>query len=202
MPEKNARPNSYRALASPFVRSGADFDQYLAVRLVLLSRQLKDSGSHQQQNREQQLIRFHIGRLVGHPYHSSNSPACSCISIIDDRTCGHICSLEHGTTSTKPPAKTSATPDKSGTTKATQASAATRTESMAEASLKPLKAILQTIREQADFGLKQLQQSEEERSIRWKCKDCRYIKHFTRPVALEAAGRCPRCKSISFQCLP
>ena len=80
MPEKNARPNSYRGLASPFVRSGADFDQYLAVRLVLLSRQLKDSGSHQQQNREQQLIRFHIGRLVGHPYHSLKSPACSCIS--------------------------------------------------------------------------------------------------------------------------
>jgi predicted Zn-ribbon and HTH transcriptional regulator len=37
--------------------------------------------------------------------------------------------------------------------------------------------------------------------MRWKCKDCRYIKHFTRPVPLEAAGRCPRCKSVSFQCL-
>ena len=198
MPEKNARPNSYRALASPFVRSGADFDQYLAVRLVLLSRQLKDSGSHQQQNREQQLIRFHIGRLVGHPYHSSNSPACSCISIIDDRTCGHICSLEHWTTGTKPPAKTSATPDKSGETK-TEASAATRTESMAETPLKPLRAILETIREQADYALKQLQDAEEQRSIRWKCKECRYVKHFTRPVPLEAAGRCPRCENISLQ---
>jgi hypothetical protein len=50
---------------------------------------------------------------------------------------------------------------------------------MAETSLKPLKAILETIREQADFALKQLQESEEERSMRWKCKDCRYIKHFT-----------------------
>ena len=73
-----------------------------------------------------------------------------------------ICSLEHGTTGTRPPAKTSATPDKSGATKATQASAATRTESMAEASLKPLKAILETIREQADLALKQLQESDEE----------------------------------------
>ena len=54
-------------LGITFVRSGADFGKYLAVRLVLLSQQLKDSGSHQQQNREQQLIRFHIGRLVGHP---------------------------------------------------------------------------------------------------------------------------------------
>jgi hypothetical protein len=59
---------------------------------------------------------------------------------------------------------------------------------MAEASLKPLKAILETIREQADFALKQLQKSEEERSMRWRCKDCRYVKHFTQHVPLEAAG--------------
>jgi predicted Zn-ribbon and HTH transcriptional regulator len=70
---------------------------------------------------------------------------------------------------------------------------------MAETPLTPLKAILETIREQADYGLKQLQDAEEERSMRWKCKDCEYIKHFTRPVPLEAAGRCPRCKSISFE---
>ena len=72
---------------------------------------------------------------------------------------------------------------------------------MGETPLKPLEAILETIREQADFALKQLQQSEEERSTRWRCKDCNYTKHFTRPVPLEAAGRCPRCKSISFQCV-
>jgi hypothetical protein len=41
---------------------------------------------------------------------------------------------------------------------------------MGETSLKPLKAILETIREQADSALKQLQKSEEERSMRWKCK--------------------------------
>ncbi len=35
--------------------------------------------------------------------------------------------------------------------------------------------------------------------MRWKCKGCRYIKHFTRPVAFEAAGRCPRCKSTEFR---
>ena len=112
-----------------------------------------------------------------------------------------ICSLEHGTTDTKSSAETSETADTSGATKTTQACATTRTQSMGETSLKPLKAILETIREQADFALKQLQKSEEERSTRWKCKDCRYIKHFTRPVPLEAAGRCPRCKSISFQCV-
>jgi hypothetical protein len=38
---------------------------------------------------------------------------------------------------------------------------------MGETPLKPLKAILETIREQADFALKQLQKSEEERLTRW-----------------------------------
>jgi predicted Zn-ribbon and HTH transcriptional regulator len=112
-----------------------------------------------------------------------------------------ICSIEHGTTGTKPPAHTPATSQTSAAAKATQAPTATRTEFMAETSLKPLKAILETIREQADYALKQLQESEEERSMRWRCKDCKYIEHFTRPVPLEAAGRCPRCKSISFQCV-
>jgi rubrerythrin len=112
-----------------------------------------------------------------------------------------ICSLEHGTPDTKPSAETSTTPDTSAATKTTQACATTRTQLMGETPLRPLKAILETIRERVDFALKQLQQSEEERSTRWRCKDCRYTKHFTRPVPLEAAGRCPRCKSISFQCV-
>jgi predicted Zn-ribbon and HTH transcriptional regulator len=72
---------------------------------------------------------------------------------------------------------------------------------MAETSLKPLKAILEAIREQADYALKRLQDAEEKRSMRWKCKDCRYIKHFTRPIPLEAIGRCPRCKSTSFEAI-
>jgi predicted Zn-ribbon and HTH transcriptional regulator len=115
---------------------------------------------------------------------------------------GYICSLEHGTTDAKPPAETSTTPDTSAATKTTQASATTRTQSMGKTSLKPLKAVLETIREQADFALRQLQKSEEERSTRWRCNDCKYTNHFTRPVPLEAASRCPRCKSISFQCVP
>jgi predicted Zn-ribbon and HTH transcriptional regulator len=70
---------------------------------------------------------------------------------------------------------------------------------MAEASTKALKAILETIRERADYGLKQLQDAEEERSMRWKCKECGYRKNFTRPVPFEAVGRCPRCKSTLFE---
>jgi rubrerythrin len=70
---------------------------------------------------------------------------------------------------------------------------------MAETSLKPLKAILEAIRDQADYALKQLQDAEEQRSMGWICKECRYVKHFTRAVPLEATGRCPRCKGTSFE---
>jgi hypothetical protein len=68
-----------------------------------------------------------------------------------------------------------------------------------DATVKTLMTALRAIREQADYALKQLEAAEEERSMRWKCKDYRYVKHFTRPVPLEAAGRCPRCKSISLE---
>jgi predicted Zn-ribbon and HTH transcriptional regulator len=71
---------------------------------------------------------------------------------------------------------------------------------MAETPLKqPLKAILETIRERADYALKQLQDADEQRSMHWRCKECGYMKHFTRPMPLESAGRCPRCKSSSFE---
>jgi predicted nucleic-acid-binding Zn-ribbon protein len=70
---------------------------------------------------------------------------------------------------------------------------------MAETPAKALKAALETIREQADYGLKQLQDAEEQRSMRWQCKACHYAKYFTRPVPLESTGKCPRCKSTSFE---
>jgi rubrerythrin len=107
-----------------------------------------------------------------------------------------ICSFEHETGSSL---KTLASPNAPTATQATRAGPATGTEFMAEAPLKPLKAILKTIREQADYALKQLQDTEEQRSMRWKCKECGYIKHFIRPASFEATGRCPRCKGTSFE---
>src|SRR5262249_49516126 len=71
-------------------------------------------------------------------------------------------------------------------------------ESM-DPALTRLKAALEAIRDTATNALNQIEQSQEQRSMRWKCKHCRYVKHFTRPVALEAAGRCPRCKSTEFR---
>jgi predicted Zn-ribbon and HTH transcriptional regulator len=68
-----------------------------------------------------------------------------------------------------------------------------------EPSLKTLKADLEAIRDRAMNALRQIEQSQEQRAMRWKCKECRYVKYFTRPVTLEAAGRCPRCKSTEFK---
>ena len=64
--------------------------------------------------------------------------------------------------------------------------------------LQTLKAVLEAIRDAAVNALDQIGKSQEQRSMRWKCKACQYIKHFTKAVPLEAAGRCPRCKSTEF----
>ena len=64
---------------------------------------------------------------------------------------------------------------------------------------KTLKATLEAIRDMAANALNQIGQSQEEFSMRWKCKECQYLKHFTRPVSLEGVGRCPRCKSTEFR---
>jgi len=65
--------------------------------------------------------------------------------------------------------------------------------------LKTLKAALEAIRDTTMNALAQIGQSQEEYSMRWKCKECQYLKHFTRPVPLEGAGKCARCKSTEFR---
>ena len=74
------------------------------------------------------------------------------------------CSHEHKADS--PPVSTAPKPHPAQTFRAT------RTESMAEAEekLKPTRAILETIRERADYALKRLQDAAEERYMRWQCK--------------------------------
>jgi predicted Zn-ribbon and HTH transcriptional regulator len=67
-----------------------------------------------------------------------------------------------------------------------------------EPALKTLKATLEAIRDLVTNALNQMELSQEDRSMRWKCKACQYIKHFTKAVPLETAGRCPRCKSTEF----
>jgi predicted Zn-ribbon and HTH transcriptional regulator len=64
---------------------------------------------------------------------------------------------------------------------------------------KTMKEALEAIRNMATNALSQIERPHEEYSMRWTCKACGYVKHFTKPVSLEAAGRCPRCKSTEFR---
>jgi len=68
-----------------------------------------------------------------------------------------------------------------------------------DSTLKTLKTALEAIRDRAVNALRQIEQPQEQHSMRWKCKACRYTKHFTRAVSLESAGRCPRCKCTEFR---
>ena len=68
-----------------------------------------------------------------------------------------------------------------------------------EPALKPLKAAVEAIRDTALSALDRIGQPQEERSMRWSCKECEYIKHFTTPVLLETAGRCPRCRGTELR---
>jgi hypothetical protein len=63
-----------------------------------------------------------------------------------------------------------------------------------DSAVKTLKAALEAVRDMAVNALNQVGQSGEECSMRWKCKECQYIKHFTRAVPLEAAADAPDAK--------
>ena len=63
--------------------------------------------------------------------------------------------------------------------------------------LKTLKAALEAIRDTALAALSQTEQPREQRSLEWKCKACRYVKHFTKPVPLEAAADTPDARARS-----
>jgi rubrerythrin len=64
--------------------------------------------------------------------------------------------------------------------------------------LKGMKALLETIRERANYGLQQIAALEEVRSLRWRCTTCGHVKRFTRPVPKETADDCPKCKATEF----
>src|SRR5437773_1589080 len=76
--------------------------------------------------------------------------------------------------------------------------ATTRTQSMAEPSTS-LRRILEKIRDDAQQALNVLGDSEDRRSLAWKCSGCKHVKHFTRPVPAEVAAPCPKCGGESFQ---
>ncbi len=55
--------------------------------------------------------------------------------------------------------------------------------------LKTLKAALETIRDAAINALAESERPQEQHSMEWKCKECRYVKHFTRPVTFTGDGK-------------
>jgi predicted Zn-ribbon and HTH transcriptional regulator len=109
---------------------------------------------------------------------------------LDNLGCTSICSYEHESMS-----ETFLGTNITGARPQTSTAGVESMDSTHEA----IVSALRPIRDQADSALKNIEQSLEPRSMRWKCKECRYTKHFTRPVALEAAGRCPRCKSTELR---
>ena len=64
--------------------------------------------------------------------------------------------------------------------------------------IKPLLKNLQEVHEQLGHTIKRLQSYDELRCMRWRCTDCGYIKHFTRPMPAEVAPPCPKCEGKHF----
>jgi hypothetical protein len=68
-----------------------------------------------------------------------------------------------------------------------------------DSTLKTLKVSLQAIRDTALEALNEIEQSPQDYSMRWQCTGCQYMKHFTKPVPLEAAGRCLDAKAQNLR---
>ena len=68
-----------------------------------------------------------------------------------------------------------------------------------EPPLEQLRSVFQLIRERADYALSLLtKHSDDIRALSWRCLVCGHAKKFTRPVPLEVAIPCPKCKSTDF----
>lgn len=68
-----------------------------------------------------------------------------------------------------------------------------------DAPLKPIRELLETIRERVDYTISRLRSFEEVRSLGWKCKGCGHVKRFTRKVPAETAPPCPKCQGVAFR---
>lgn len=67
--------------------------------------------------------------------------------------------------------------------------------------LKPLLKNLQEVHEKLGHTIKRLQSCDEFRCMRWRCTECGYIKHFTRPMPAEVAPPCPKCDGKKFEAM-
>jgi rubrerythrin len=67
-----------------------------------------------------------------------------------------------------------------------------------EDALKPLREILTTIKDKAEYALGRIREMERPRSMAWACVKCGHVKKFTRRVPGETAAPCPKCGSDQF----
>jgi hypothetical protein len=52
-----------------------------------------------------------------------------------------------------------------------------------EAALKPIRELLEKVRERVDYAIGRLKSFEEVRALAWRCRGCGFTKKFTRPSA-------------------
>ncbi len=65
--------------------------------------------------------------------------------------------------------------------------------------LRPIRELLEHVRERVDYAINRLRSFEEPRSLRWRCTQCGHTKTFTRPMPAEVAPPCPKCKGVKFE---
>ena len=71
-----------------------------------------------------------------------------------------------------------------------------------EEALKPIREVLEKARERMDYAIARLKSFEELRCLRWRCLRCGYIKRFTKPMPVEVAPPCPKCRAAEFEAVP
>ena len=73
---------------------------------------------------------------------------------------------------------------------------------MDEKALTTLRESLEHARQMLDYVIGRLKSAEQPRHLRWRCRRCEYIKHFTRPMPHDVASPCPRCMNGDFEPAP
>lgn len=68
-----------------------------------------------------------------------------------------------------------------------------------ETAIEKTRKLLELLRERVDYAIGRLKSFEELKALSWRCRKCGYTKKFTRPVPLEVAVPCPKCRSGQFE---
>ena len=64
--------------------------------------------------------------------------------------------------------------------------------------LRPIREALEQVHERLGYAIERLKSFDEFRCMRWRCTECGYTKHFTRPMPEHVAPPCPKCDGKKF----